>query len=137
MLYDDQAPTLTSVSLASGSTVYGTSVFITGTVADDFALGEIPGFSLACDYVASDVTSCNFNGTVTVESGDYIIKLYLHDKAGKLNIVDIPVVVDLSDRTPDVFTFTAQTNIARSTVVESNIITVAGVDTGVVVSIVG
>ena len=137
VLYDIYAPTLTSVSLTSGSIVYGTSVLITGTVTDDFALGEIPGFSLACDYVGTDVTSCNFSGTITVESGDYTILLYLHDKAGNLRIVSIPIVVDLSDRTPDAFTFTAQTNVARSMAVASNTITVAGVDTGVAISIVG
>jgi len=136
-LYDIQAPTLTSVSLGSGSTVYGTSVLITGTVTDDFAVGEIPGFDLGCDYVSTDVTTCSFSGTVTVESGNYTILLYLHDKADNLNIISIPVFVDLSDRTPDVFTFTPQTNVARSTAIASNTITVAGVDTGVAISIVG
>lgn len=137
VLYDTQTPTLTSVSLASGSTVYGTSLLITGTVSDDFALSEIPWFTLNCNYIGTDVTSCNFSGTVTVESGNYIIKLYLHDKAGNLNIVDIPVIVDLSDRTPDVFTFTAQTNIARSTVVESNTVTITGIDAGVPIIVTG
>lgn len=136
-MYDIQAPTLTSISLASGSTIYGTSVLITGTVTDDFAVGEIPGFNLGCDYVGTDVTSCAFSGTVTVESGDFTILLYLHDKSDNLNIVSIPVFVDLSDRTPDVFTFTPQTNVARSTAIASNTITVAGVDTGVAISIVG
>lgn len=83
------------------------------------------------------MTSCAFSGTLAVESGNFTILLYLHDKAGNLNIVSVPVFVDLSDRTPDVFSFTAQTNIARSTVVESNTITLAGVDTGVSISIVG
>lgn len=137
VLYDIQAPTLASVSLASGSTIYGTSVLITGTVTDNFAVVEIPGFSLACDYVGTDVTSCAFSGTVTVSSGDYTILFYLHDKVGNLNIVPVPIVVDLSDRTPNIFTFTAQTNIARSTVVASNTITVTGIDTGVSISVVG
>lgn len=79
--------------------------------------------------MGTDVTSCSFSGTISVESGNYSILLYLHDKAGNLNIVSIPVFVDVFDRTPNTFTFTAQTNIARSTVVASNIITVAGVDT--------
>lgn len=83
-----------------------------------------------------DVTSCSFSGTISVQSGNFIVKLYLHDKAGNLNIIDIPVFVDLSDRTPNIFTFTAQTNVARSTVIESNVITVAGVDTGVMISVV-
>lgn len=47
------------------------------------------------------------------------------------------VVVDLWDRTPDSFSFTSQNNVTRSTSVESNIITIAGIDTGVDISIVG
>lgn len=110
---------------------------ITGTVTDDFALGEIPGFDLDCDYVDTDVTSCDFSGTIVVESGDYTILFYLHDKAGNLDIVPVPIVVDLSDRTPDIFTFTAKTNAALSTAVTSNIVTIAGIDTGVSISIDG
>jgi len=52
----------------------------------------------------------------------------LHDKAGNLNIVPISVVVDLSDRTPNAFTFASQTSVTRSTAVESNTITLAGID---------
>jgi hypothetical protein len=137
IFYDVTPPELVSFSLMSGQTVYGTSVFVTGTVSDNIAVWEVNNFSMDCDYINTDVTTCDFSGVVTVESGDYIIKLYLHDKAGNLDIIDIPVFVDAYDRTPDPFTFTAQTNIARSTVVESNAITVAGIDTGVVVSVVG
>lgn len=42
VVYDIQAPVLESFSLTSGQTVYGTSVFVTGIVSDDFALDVIP-----------------------------------------------------------------------------------------------
>jgi len=137
VVYDIQAPVLDSVSLISGQTVYGTSVLITGTVTDDFALGEIPGFDLDCDYTWSDITTCNFSWEVQLQSGNFTVLLYLHDKAGNLDIVSIPVYVDVWDRMPDAFSFTAQNNITRSTAVESNVITIAGIDTGVDIGIVG
>lgn len=136
IIYDDTAPTLDSFSLISGDVLYGTSVFVSGSFSDDFAIWEVSGLNVWCDYDVLDVTSCSFSGTISVQSGNFIVKLYLHDKAGNLNIIDIPVFVDLSDRTPNIFTFTAQTNVARSTVIESNVITVAGVDTGVMISVV-
>ncbi len=122
-------PELVDFSLVSGQVVYGTSVFVTGVVSDDFALDFVSGLEFDCDTSIADETSCTFSGTVTVESGDFTILLYLHDKAGNLDIIDIPVFVDTWDRMPDPFSFTAQNGVARSTVVESNVITVAGIDT--------
>lgn len=135
VVYDIQAPVLESFSLTSGQTVYGTSVFVTGIVSDDFALDVIPWFDLDCDTSATDVTECTFSWQAELQSWNFSIVIHVYDKAWNFDQFTIPLFVDQWDRTPDAFTFAQKNNVARSTAISSDVVTVVGIDTGVVVSV--
>ena len=126
VVYDIQAPILESVSLTSGQTVYWTSVFVTGTVSDDFALRDVDTFDMDCNYTWLDITTCDFSWELELQPGSFTGLLYLHDKAGNLDIVAFPLYVDVFDRTPDTFTFAQKNNVARSTVTSSDVAQVVG-----------
>lgn len=135
VVYDIQSPILESISLTSGQIIYGTSVLITGTVSDDFALDVIPWFDLDCDTSATDVTECTFSWEAELQSWNFTIIIHVYDKAWNFDQFTIPLFVDQWDRTPDAFTFAQKNNVARSTVISSDIATVVGIDTGVIVSV--
>lgn len=80
------------------------------------------------------------DGTITAdETGDFVVQIWLASEGVWGGDQTVTFTVPSADTTPDQFTLTDQTGVALGTVIESNAITVSGVDadTDVPVSITG
>ena len=138
VLYDNENPYLVAY-ITSGMTITWTTFTFSGSVYDNLALKHLiisGSTNASCDFNASDLTWCNFTHTIIFPgSGTHYLTFDVEDKAWNIFPVTdpLPIVVDLTDRMPDAFTFAAVTSAVRSTAYSPTSVTVVWIETWVTV----
>ena len=75
--------------------------------------------------------------TYFLSSGYHTFDLTGFDVSDNTVTTGITILIDLYDRTPDSVSFTTQTNVDRSTVTLSNIVTISGIEVPVDITVSG
>ncbi len=137
-LVHDSVPTL-AINVYSGYINYGSSFVLSGVFADGYYLSGLYINSVAytgCNFAWS-ISTCNFSMTYLLSSGYHTFFVTGVDVSDNTVTTGITILIDLYDRTPDSVSFTTQTNVDRSTVTLSNIVTISGIEVPVDITVSG
>ena len=134
--YDNLAPSLSVTTPSQDISTDQTTMTIQGVVSDL----TIPEVTLKIDSGAPEtltVTNGHFEKTVTfTQEKTYVITVTAEDEAGNSTTVTRNIIyVSGTDTTPDPFTFNSQTGVALNTAIDSDPITVSGINAPATISI--
>ncbi len=131
---DTTAPVITRLGNDPVNLTVGDPAYVD---AGATALDDVDG-----DITANIVTTVTPGPVDTSAPGVFTVHYNVSDAAGNpaaevTRTVNVNAAVPPPDTTPDAFLFTDQTDVALSTVIESNTITVAGIDSPANISVIG
>lgn len=130
--------------VATGTEITSTAVPITGidapapisvSAGSSYSVGCTADFATTVGSISNGQTVCVRHSSASTASTVVTTTLTVGGVTG--TFTSTTASAGGSDTTPDAFTFTDQTGVAPSSPVESNVITVAGIDAAAAVSITG